>query len=68
MITALFDLDGTLTDGVDMRAARHHGLHALGALWGYGSREELVAQGACALCASPAEVATAARQRLEATG
>ena len=54
--------------GADMRAARHHGLHALGALWGYGSREELVAEGACALCASPAEIPTAVWQRVEATG
>ena len=54
--------------GADMRAARHHGLHALGALWGYGGREELAAEGACALCASPAEVPAAVRQRVEATG
>lgn len=43
--------------GVDMRAARHHGLHALGALWGYGGAEELQAAGAHALCDSPAALA-----------
>lgn len=42
--------------GVDMRAARHHGMHALGALWGYGSGEELREAGAHALCAAPGEV------------
>ena len=42
--------------GPDMRAARHHGLHALGVLWGYGSGEELRDAGAHALCAAPADV------------
>jgi phosphoglycolate phosphatase len=42
--------------GVDMRAARHHGLAAVGALWGYGSREELLGHGAHELCASPCEL------------
>ena len=45
--------------GADMRAARHHGAFALGALWGYGSREELEAHGAQALCAEPAALAEA---------
>jgi phosphoglycolate phosphatase len=40
--------------GGDMRAARHHGLHALGVLWGYGSEAELRDAGAHALCARPA--------------
>ncbi len=39
--------------GVDMRAARHHGLAAVGALWGYGSAAELEEHGAQRLCASP---------------
>lgn len=39
---------------VDMRAARHHGAGALGALWGYGSRQELEQAGAHALCEVPA--------------
>jgi phosphoglycolate phosphatase len=32
--------------GVDMAAARDHGLEAVGVGWGYGSREELTAAGA----------------------
>jgi phosphoglycolate phosphatase len=43
--------------GIDMRAARHHGLHAIGALWGYGSADELREHGAHQLCASPRELA-----------
>jgi phosphoglycolate phosphatase len=39
--------------GADMRAARHHGLKALGALWGYGTREELLEHGAQQLCNAP---------------
>ena len=42
--------------GADMAAARHHGVRALGVLWGYGSREELEAAGAQSLCASPREL------------
>jgi phosphoglycolate phosphatase len=42
--------------GADMRAARHHGLRAIGALWGYGSAEELREHGAQELCASPREL------------
>jgi phosphoglycolate phosphatase len=42
--------------GVDMRAARHHGLAGLGALWGYGSRAELVEHGAHALCEAPGAI------------
>lgn len=37
----------------DMVAARHHGVRAVGVLWGFGSREELEAAGADALCDSP---------------
>jgi phosphoglycolate phosphatase len=47
--------------GVDMRAARHHGVHALGVLWGYGSAEELQAAGAHALCDRPATLPQAIR-------
>jgi phosphoglycolate phosphatase len=39
--------------GADMIAARHHGVRAVGALWGYGSRDELLAGGAESLCESP---------------
>ena len=42
--------------GVDMRAARHHGLHAIGALWGYGSAEELREHGAQVLCELPRDI------------
>lgn len=42
--------------GADMIAARHHGVRAVGALWGYGSREELEAAGAHALCGLPREI------------
>ena len=42
--------------GVDMTAARFHGVRALGALWGYGSRDELVEAGAQGLLEKPAEI------------
>ncbi|MGZ5082311.1 MAG: HAD hydrolase-like protein [Usitatibacter sp.] len=45
--------------GVDMRAARHHGLAAVGALWGYGSEDELLDHGAQRLCAAPRDLAHA---------
>lgn len=51
--------------GVDMHAARHHGVTAMGALWGYGSREELEAHGAQHLCAVPRDL-PAALARLSA--
>jgi phosphoglycolate phosphatase len=44
--------------GVDMRAARVHGLRGIGALWGYGSREELLEAGADDLCDSPLALRT----------
>jgi phosphoglycolate phosphatase len=37
-----------------MSAARHHGVRAVGALWGYGTHDELTGAGAQQLCASPA--------------
>ena len=40
----------------DIRAAHTHGAHAVGVLWGYGSREELA--DAQALVATPAELVT----------
>jgi len=45
--------------GADMIAARHHGVHALGVLWGYGSRTELTDAGAQSFCASPRDLASA---------
>jgi phosphoglycolate phosphatase len=46
--------------GMDMRAARHHGAAAIGALWGYGSRDELLSHGAQHLCAAPRDLTTLA--------
>jgi phosphoglycolate phosphatase len=43
--------------GADMVAARHHGVRAIGALWGYGTREELVQGGAHSFCTRPSELA-----------
>ena len=40
----------------DVEGAARCGLPCLGVLYGYGSREELDAAGACALAASPAEI------------
>lgn len=40
----------------DIRGARANRLRAIGALWGYGSHEELAAAGADALCHAPAEL------------
>jgi phosphoglycolate phosphatase len=45
--------------GADMRAARHHGLGAVGALWGFGTRDELTDHGAHALCEGPRELPAA---------
>jgi phosphoglycolate phosphatase len=42
--------------GADMIAARHHGVGAVGALWGYGTREELEAGGAQRCCAAPRDL------------
>ena len=43
----------------DMQGARAHGIRAVGALWGYGSREELETAGADHLARTPADVASA---------
>jgi len=40
----------------DMRAARVHGLEAIGVLWGYGSPMELLDAGAGTLVSSPGEL------------
>ncbi len=40
----------------DMIGARNHGIRALGALWGYGSKDELINAGADEICAHPAEI------------
>ena len=41
----------------DVIGARANDVRAIGALWGYGTREELVAAGATALCEEPGMVA-----------
>jgi len=43
----------------DIRGALANGVRAIGALWGYGSREELLAAGASSLCKRPAALAAA---------
>lgn len=43
----------------DMIAARHHDMFAIGAGYGYGSREELTKAGAHVICNSPFEILTA---------
>ena len=40
----------------DVRAAARHGIPTVGALWGYGGREELTEAGAAALCQSPGDL------------
>jgi phosphoglycolate phosphatase len=47
--------------GVDMRAARHHGLTGIGVLWGYGTPDELTEHGAHRLCERPAALLDALR-------
>src|SRR3954452_11969373 len=37
----------------DVRAAARHGIPTVGALWGYGGREELTEAGAAVLCEAP---------------
>ena len=41
----------------DMLAASRHAIPGVGALWGYGSEDELTAAGATVLCASPKDLA-----------
>lgn len=45
--------------GVDMAAARLHGLHAVGARWGYGSDDELTQAGAQRLLDGPRDLPAA---------
>lgn len=37
----------------DVKAARRHGIPAIGVLWGYGSRDELIAAGAARIVSAP---------------
>lgn len=43
---------------LDMKAARAHRIRAIGALWGFGDREELVEAGADLLCEHPRALAS----------
>ena len=45
----------------DMLAASRHEIPGVGALWGYGSEEELTAAGATVLCSSPDDLADTVR-------
>jgi len=51
----------------DMIGAKAHGVFGVGALWGYGSREELLTAGASALCEGPALICSvlSSNNRLE---
>jgi phosphoglycolate phosphatase len=44
----------------DVLGAKANGVFAIGVLWGYGSREELVAAGATLLCRQPSMLSNAA--------
>lgn len=46
----------------DMAGARANGVFPVGILWGYGSREELMAAGAAVLCERPSQLADALRK------
>ena len=57
--TRSMDASATYMDGDrehDMRGAKANGIRGIGALWGYGSREELLSAGAAALCEQPASL------------
>jgi phosphoglycolate phosphatase len=50
--------------GHDVLGAKANGVFPIGALWGYGSREELVAAGATLLCQQPSMLSDAASSAL----
>jgi phosphoglycolate phosphatase len=50
----------------DVTAAARNGIRTVGVTWGYGSRAELEAAGAAALCEAPATLASAALALLAA--
>ncbi|MBO0900754.1 HAD hydrolase-like protein [Cellulomonas sp. zg-ZUI22] len=52
----------------DVHGAAEHGLPCLGALWGYGGAEELLAAGAVEVLASPADVPAAVLARVTGRG
>ena len=51
----------------DVTAAARNGIPAIGVTWGYGSRAELQAAGAAALCDAPADLASTIRSLRERT-
>jgi len=51
----------------DMLGARNHGIRALGVLWGYGTKQELLAAGADEICGHPREIQARIFQRSAAT-
>jgi phosphoglycolate phosphatase len=40
----------------DMVGARNNGMRAIGVLYGYGSKDELIGAGASHVCATPAAI------------
>ena len=50
----------------DVRAAARHGIPTIGALWGYGGREELTQAGAAALCEAPGHLLATVRELVRA--
>jgi len=50
----------------DVRAAARHGIPTVGALWGYGGREELTEAGAAALCRSPGDLLSTVKELVRA--
>ena len=50
----------------DVRAAARHGIPAIGALWGYGGRKELIEAGAAALCQSPGDLLVTVKELVRA--
>jgi len=51
----------------DIRGAKGNGITAIGALWGYGSRKELLDAGAAALCETPGELSEVLSSSPQAT-
>jgi phosphoglycolate phosphatase len=41
----------------DVRGAAHHGMDCVGAVWGFGTQQELAEAGAKYLCREPKELA-----------
>jgi phosphoglycolate phosphatase len=50
---------------IDISAAAHNEIGALGVTWGYGSRDELITAGAAGLCVSPGDLARTALELLQ---